>query len=263
MAETRASGRLPSLYVGSGAQHYHELACHDDTEITSVLSYLKDLPDAALAGRRVLELACGSGRVTLPMAAAGHRVLATDLSTDMLSILAKRLAEPRARRSEIADRIEIQQADMVSFDVQELFKAVCLSTASITLLDSEQRRGALRCIVAHLAIGGAFIVSTDHVLPEAPTTNTVWLRPDMCLIEEIDHVGRRRRTVLRCGGEEYVSELHLVTPENLANDLREVGFTLTAQRSSADPTLPHHANVVLGAVYRRRPERSTTKRSSP
>ena len=68
MAEASAAGHVPSLYRGVGAQRYHDLSRQDDTEIVSVLSFLEILPDQALAGLRVLELACGSGRVTLPMA---------------------------------------------------------------------------------------------------------------------------------------------------------------------------------------------------
>ena len=251
MAEASAAGHVPSLYRGVGAQRYHDLSRQDDTEIVSVLSFLEILPDQALAGLRVLELACGSGRVTLPMAAAGHRVLATDLSTDMLSLLAERLTERRAIQSGIADRIEIQQEDMVSFDIKESFKAVCIPTASITLLSPEQRRTALQHTAAHMATGGALIISTDRVLPEAAATSTVWLRPDTRLTEEIDHAGRRRRTILRCHDEEYVSELYLVTPEDLVNDLQEVGLFVTTQRSTPDPVLPHHINVVLGVVNQR------------
>ena len=44
-----------------------------------------------LAERRVLELACGSGRLTLPIASAGHRVLATDVEPEVLAYLGSQL----------------------------------------------------------------------------------------------------------------------------------------------------------------------------
>lgn len=250
MVEVRAAGH-DSLSFGTGARHDHELTHRDDTEITSILDFLEILPDQTLAGLRVLELACGSGRVTVPMAAAGHRVLATDLSIDVLSLLAERLTERQAIQSGIAGRVEIQQADMVSFDIKESFKAVCLPMASITLLKPEQRRATIRCVAAHLAIGGALIASIDRVLPAAAATSTIRLRPDAYLTEEIDHAGRRRRTILRCRDKEYVSERYLVTPEDLVNDLKEASLFLAAQRSTPDPVLPHHISVILGAVNRR------------
>ncbi len=251
MAEPSAAGHVPSLYRGVGAQRYHDLSHQDGTEIASVLGLLENLPDQALAGLRVLELACGSGRVTLPMAAAGHRVLATDLSIDVLSLLAERLTERQAIQSGIAGRVEIQQADMVSFDIKESFKAVCLPMASITLLNPEQRRATIRCAAAHMAIGGALIASIDQVLPAAAATSTIRLQPDTCLTEEIDHAGRRRRTILRCRDKEYISEHYLVTPEDLVNDLKDASLFLAAQRSTPNPVLPHHISVILGAVNRR------------
>ena len=251
MVEVRAAGHESSLSFGTGARRRHELMHRDDTEIASILDFLEILPDQALAGLRVLELACGSGRVTVPMAAAGHRVLATDLSIDVLSLLAERLTERQAIQSGIAGRVEIQQADMVSFDIKESFKAVCLPMASITLLNPEQRRTTIRCAAAHMAIGGALIASIDQVLPAAAATSTIRLRSDTCLTEEIDHAGRRRRTILRCRDKEYISEHYLVTPEDLVNDLKDASLFLAAQRSTPNPVLPHHISVILGAVNRR------------
>jgi hypothetical protein len=178
-------------------------------------------------------------------------VLATDLSIDVLSLLAERLTERQAIQSGIAGRVEIQQADMVSFDIKESFKAVCLPMASITLLNPEQRRATIRCAAAHMAIGGALIASIDQVLPAAAATSTIRLQPDTCLTEEIDHAGRRRRTILRCRDKEYISEHYLVTPEDLVNDLKDASLFLAAQRSTPNPVLPHHISVILGAVNRR------------
>lgn len=251
MVEVRAAGHESSLSFGTGARRRHELTHRDDTEIASILDFLEILPDQALAGLRVLELACGSGRVTVPMAAAGHRVLATDLSIDVLSLLAERLTERRVIQLGIADRVEIRQADMVSFDIKESFKAVCLPMASITLLNPEQRGATIRCAADHMAIGGALIASIDQILPAAAATSTIRLRPDTYLTEEIDHAGRRRRTILRCRDKEYISEHYLVTPEDLVNDLKEASLFLAAQCSTPDPVRPHHISVILGAVNRR------------
>jgi len=247
----RAANHTPSFYADDDAHRRWELARRDNTEITSILGFLDTLPDPALAGLRVLELACGSGRTTVPMAAAGHHVLATDISIDVLNVLADQLKERRAIQSGAADRIELRQADMVSFNIKELFKAVCLPMASISLLNPEQRRAAIRCMTAHMAIGGTLITSIDHVLPEAAETSTIQLQPDTYLTEEINQVSRRRRTILRCRDQEHVSEHHLVTPEDLANDLKGAGLFLATQRSTPDPVLPHHISVTLGAVNRR------------
>ena len=71
MSESTPQGySLSKLYTGNGAQRYHELSLHDSSEIPSILELLSQIHDPTLAGMRVLELASGSGRVTLPIAAA-------------------------------------------------------------------------------------------------------------------------------------------------------------------------------------------------
>ena len=60
MVEVRAAGHESSLSFGTGARRRHELTHRDDTEIASILDFLEILPDQALAGLRVLELACVS-----------------------------------------------------------------------------------------------------------------------------------------------------------------------------------------------------------
>ena len=72
------------LHRGTGARRHHLLSLRDRTEVSTVLDLLDSLGAdplgvSDLAERRVLELACGSGRLTLPIASAGHRVLATDV----------------------------------------------------------------------------------------------------------------------------------------------------------------------------------------
>lgn len=247
MLNERAANHTPSLYADDDAHRRWELARRDNTEITSILGFLDTLPDPALAGLRVLELACGSGRTTVPMAAAGHRVLATDISIDVLNLLADRLKERRAIQSGAADRIELRQADMVSFNIKELFKAVCLPMASISLLNPEQRRAAIRCMTAHMAIGGTLITSIDHVLPEAAETSTIQLQPDTYLTEEINQVSRRRRTICAAATRSTSPSTTSSRPRTSSTTSREPAFswppndppqTRSCPTTSASPSAP-------------------------
>ena len=52
---------LSPLYSGLGAQRYHALSAHDDTEIALILETLENHLSPDLADLRILELACGSG----------------------------------------------------------------------------------------------------------------------------------------------------------------------------------------------------------
>lgn len=239
---------LSPLYSGLGARRYHALSAHDDAEIALILETLANRLSPDLAELRILELACGSGRVTLPMATAGHRVLATDLSPDMLEVLRSCITEQDSTTKtpgDLVGRIEVQQANMSSFSFTERFKAVCLPTASITQLDADQRRGALECSARSLAPGGLLIISTDDITGDL--TTTIEIQPGISLTEELNQTQGRRRSILRWGEESYVSELHLVSSSWISNACSELGLTVVEHHSTPDQAMPDHTGVLLVA----------------
>src|SRR3954465_8449999 len=66
-----------------------------------VAFYLEEARRAG-ASSRVLELGCGTGRLTLPLALAGHQVTGIDLSPAMLHRAhAKLVAQPQAVRERV------------------------------------------------------------------------------------------------------------------------------------------------------------------
>ena len=73
---------------------------------------LVDLPFyldyARSAQTPVIEIGAGSGRLTLPLARAGVRMVAVDVSTSMLAILKSRLAD---ESSDVRRRVEVVEAD--------------------------------------------------------------------------------------------------------------------------------------------------------
>lgn len=58
-------------------------------------------------GERLLEIGCGTGEDASYLAAAGHRIVATDASASMLQVAQKKLASRG-----LADRVEFLNADM-------------------------------------------------------------------------------------------------------------------------------------------------------
>lgn len=112
----------------------------------------------------VLELACGTGRITLPLLHAGRRVTATDRSEPMLEALERKAralpADPIAQ-----GRLRVLRADMSELSLGERFGAVvCAYSAFTYLVDGEERRRALSAIRAHLREGGAFLL--DAFVPD-------------------------------------------------------------------------------------------------
>ena len=84
--------RVVDFYGPHGSAVYDELTRHDQSEIAELVRLLRHCDGA------VLELACGSGRITLPLLACGRDVVAVDNSGRMLELLDERLATPRGKR---------------------------------------------------------------------------------------------------------------------------------------------------------------------
>lgn len=155
---SRGSMAMQDLYSREGSIAY-DLATQGD------FNEMFELTRAVSRGPGdVLELASGSGRLTLPLAALGRKVTALDLSPEMLLILRERVAQlPESQRK----NIETVEADMKSFQLGRTFGMVVIGATSITLLDAPARRELYRRVAEHLDTGGMFIVTiaqdTDYL----------------------------------------------------------------------------------------------------
>jgi SAM-dependent methyltransferase len=135
-----------------GAATYEALIEHHDNEMRFMVMRSRGLHGD------VLDLGCGGGRTALPFLSRGHRVVATDLSADMLAQLAARAADLPRR---MADNLEMYQCDMstVSFP-SRTFEIITLGATTITLLDPGARARTFQAVRRHLAPGGRFLIST-------------------------------------------------------------------------------------------------------
>ncbi|MDO4242726.1 MAG: class I SAM-dependent methyltransferase [Actinomyces sp.] len=232
------------LHTGQGARRYDSLSLRDRSEVTTIVEVLSLINAPSLADKRVLELACGWGRLTLPMVAAGHPVLATDLDPEALADLAEHLVP----QGTVSAGIELRLTSMTAFSFDETFKAVCLPTGVTTLLDHTARRNALERAVEHLAPGGMLIVSTDYILDSAPTTMCLALGPHTTLTEQVLPESDLRRMTLSWKDELYSSDLHIVPATWVSRTCTQLGLTVTYQRSKPDPLLTGRVNAVIAAV---------------
>ncbi len=110
----------------------------------------------------ILELGCGTGRILLPLARAGHEVTGLDLSAHMLDFCrAKVLSEP----PEVRDRMRLLEADMTSFRLSERFALVfCAFGGFHHLRTVEQQLACLEAARAHLLPGGMLVL--DLINPD-------------------------------------------------------------------------------------------------
>ena len=149
----------PDPATAAALARLYDLDLADDPGDLDLYLALADRADGP-----VLELAAGTGRVAVPLAAAGHAVTGVDIEPAMLD---------RARdRAEAADlprgRLELVEADLLDVRLpkagRHAFAFIALN--SLMLLPSREAQGAaFRTLAAHLAPGGLAVV--DVWLPDA------------------------------------------------------------------------------------------------
>ncbi|MGU3411273.1 class I SAM-dependent methyltransferase [Microbacterium sp. M1A1_1b] len=103
-----------------------------------------------------LELGIGTGRVAVPLAAAGVAVTGVDLSPEMLD-----RARSAAEREQVP--LELVEGSMTDVRLDDRFDLVYCVCASISmLLERRQQRQALEVAAGHLAPGGRIVVETHN-----------------------------------------------------------------------------------------------------
>lgn len=107
-------------------------------------------------GGPVLELGCGTGRVLLFLARAGHDVVGLDNDLGMLKWLQEHL-EPTLLPFTL-----IFAADLQAFHLAAHFPLIILPCNTWSTLSAPTRRAALICIRQHLAPSGCFAVAIPN-----------------------------------------------------------------------------------------------------
>jgi SAM-dependent methyltransferase len=135
---------MTALYDGIIADYYDESPMVR-RRVADVAFYVNAVREF---GDPVLELGCGTGRVTLALAEAGFRVTGLDASERMLERCTKKLAE---RSRHLRQRVKLVQADMTAFELGENFRTVIIPFRPLQhLLEVEQQIACLACVGKHL-----------------------------------------------------------------------------------------------------------------
>ena len=120
---------------------------------------------AARAGGPIIELGAGTGRLAVPLAAAGHGVTAVDNDGAMLDRTRRRV---RDAGPAVADRLEIVEADLLELEpaAEPAHRLAFIGLNSLFLLaERDAQRRAFRAMARHLAPGGLAVA--DVWLPDA------------------------------------------------------------------------------------------------
>jgi SAM-dependent methyltransferase len=203
-------------------------------------------------GSPVLELACGTGRVLLPLARQGVQITGVDVSPAMLEMARRKLAAER-----LTERVTLLEQDMRELTLGETFNlAVVAVNSFMHLLTTDDQLATLTRIRHHLNPGGLLLldlfnpdpsrllefrgrVTLDKVMTDPDTGHRLMkfsseqvdlgrqLIQVTVILDEVDGEGHVRRTLFPFSIRYlYRHELELL--------LRHAGFVVEAIYGSYD-----------------------------
>jgi SAM-dependent methyltransferase len=149
--------------VGDWYDHpeYYDLSLRDDTPQEAAFIEAACRKYCDFPARRLVEPACGSGRLVFELAVRGYDVTGLDLNEKALEFLRKRLK----RRKLQAD---VLHADMTSFTLsQSADAAYCLLNSFRHLLTEAAAKSHLEAVAKSLRPGGIYILGLHLVPPDA------------------------------------------------------------------------------------------------
>ena len=215
---------------------YDEVAAHYDLEYPGPRAGELEFWQAQLPApdSRVLELACGSGRLLLPMARGGARITGIDSSPAMLVRARQRLrAEPALCGS--GARLLLQS--MQELDLESEFDLVMAAFNALLLVPHRELPHVLERVRAHLAQGGKLVAELfamtefdsqpdDESAPLTGGSGSWWrdrsYRYDPLQRAGISHVTYRQESGRIASRHSY--GLHLYSWEELETQLVGAGF---------------------------------------
>jgi SAM-dependent methyltransferase len=142
----------PALYDSFIADYYDESPIVRGR--TQDIAFYREM--ARDFGDPILELGCGTGRITMALAQTGKRITGLDVSEKMLERAALKRG---ALHTEERERVHLTQGDMRKFDLGEKFRLVIIPFRPFQhLLELQQQMDCLTCVRKHLAPGGRLVL---------------------------------------------------------------------------------------------------------
>lgn len=121
-----------------------------NTDLSDLQFYKRWLPQNK--GARILELCCGTGRLTLPIARDGYNISGVDYTPSML-------AQARLKASEVGLEINFIEADIRTLNLQEKYDLIFIPFNSIHhLYKNEDLFKVFNVVRNHLKDGGLFLL---------------------------------------------------------------------------------------------------------
>ncbi|MEA4975296.1 MAG: class I SAM-dependent methyltransferase [Paludibacter sp.] len=107
-------------------------------------------------GGEILELMCGTGRVSIPLLKAGRKMTCVDYSKGMLDSFKKKISNEDYS-------VDLVEMDVTNLKLDKKFSLIILPFHSLSeILTTEKQQEALNCISNHLETGGTFILTLQN-----------------------------------------------------------------------------------------------------
>jgi SAM-dependent methyltransferase len=183
--------------------------------------------EARKAGGTVVELGVGTGRIAVPVAAAGVPVIGVDSSAGMLEVCRR-----RAEAAGVERLLDLRLGDLRDPPVVEQVRLViCPFRALLHLETDAERRRALEAVRGLLAPGGRFVF--DVFAPSAEDiadTHGRWLEREPGIWEQAHWDLERRVLTLRLRGSKTETSMRLswLPTEEWRTLLEQAGFEIDA-----------------------------------
>ncbi|MDD5190386.1 MAG: methyltransferase domain-containing protein [Dehalococcoidales bacterium] len=167
-------------------------------DVQFYVDYAKKTPGS------ILELGCGTGRVLIPIAAAGKKITGLDYSPLMLQRCREKLALQPTAAGEMATLI---QGDMTKFNLEEKFSLITMPFRPFQhLITVREQKACLQCVRRHLDKEGLLVFDVfQPFLPRLTDTRYLMeidVEPEMALPDG-RKVRRTNRTAAFHPAEQY------------------------------------------------------------
>jgi len=207
---------------------YDRIAGFYDPWSRSVTEDIEFYVDQALAsGGPVVELAVGTGRIAVPIAQAGIRVIGVDSSPAMLEV-----AEATAATAGVGDLLDLRLGDLREPPVPERVPLVICPFRSLLHMETESEKlQALAAARNLLEPGGRFVFDVFSPSREdIEETHGRWLEREPGIWERADwdEASRTLSLSVRSGDTETTFGLHWLSPPEWVRLLTQAGLEVEA-----------------------------------
>lgn len=169
-----------SIDIRSNAAKYYD---YNPYPLEDIPFYVERIPSE---DARLLELGCGTGRVTIPLSRYCKSITGIDLSEAMIEICRDKLE----RETIPPTKADVQVGDITDFDLKKQYDLIIAPYRVFQNLETDSEvAGLFDCIRRHLAPQGTCILNVFNPNRDRETLIREWCTEDENLAWEVDIPG--------------------------------------------------------------------------